>query len=147
MYGRIMVAIDGSSTSDKALQEAIALTKDQHATLRLVHVVDQTPILQADIGWTDNDEIEEVFIKSGQRIVDEAAAKVKEAGLEAELSLLRSRGRRVANVLADEAHEWHAELLIVGTHGRHGVERLFLGSVAEGVVRSSSMPVLLVHGQ
>ncbi len=147
MYARIMVAIDGSSTSDRALQEAIALAKDQKAELRLVHVIDQTPIMQADIGWPDNGELEEVFVKTGQRVMDDGLAKVREAGLKAEPSLLRESGKRVANVIADEARAWSAQLLVVGTHGRHGVERLLLGSVAEGILRTAAMPVLLVHGQ
>ncbi|MDA8361925.1 MAG: universal stress protein [Gammaproteobacteria bacterium] len=147
MYARIMVAIDGSTTSDRALKEAIALTKDQKAQLRLVHVIDQTPIMQADIGWPDNDELEDIFVKSGQRIVDEAVANAAKEGLKVEASVLRESGKRIASVIVDEAKDWSAQLLVVGTHGRHGVERLLLGSVAEGILRAASMPVLLVRGQ
>lgn len=47
----------------------------------------------------------------------------------------------------EEAERWGAELIVMGTHGRHGLQHLWLGSVAEGVVRSSPVPVLLVRGR
>jgi nucleotide-binding universal stress UspA family protein len=56
-------------------------------------------------------------------------------------------GHRVADVIAAEAAAWPADLIVVGTHGRRGVNRLLLGSVAEGVARVATRPVLLIRGQ
>ena len=54
---------------------------------------------------------------------------------------------RLANVVVAEAARWPADLIVVGTHGRRGLSHVFLGSVAEGIVRSAPVPVLLVRGK
>jgi nucleotide-binding universal stress UspA family protein len=56
-------------------------------------------------------------------------------------------GRNAADLIAAEADAWPADLIVVGTHGRRGVRRLLLGSVAEGVVRTATKPVLLIRGE
>jgi nucleotide-binding universal stress UspA family protein len=52
--------------------------------------------------------------------------------------------QRIAAAIADEADAWPADLVVAGTHGRTGVQRLLLGSVAEGIARVSPVPVLLI---
>ncbi|HET7877050.1 MAG TPA: universal stress protein, partial [Methylomirabilota bacterium] len=76
-----------------------------------------------------------------------AGARAREAGVAVEPALLESDGRRVAAVVVDEARWWEADLIVVGTHGRRGLDRLLLGSVAEGVVRAAPVTVLLVRGK
>jgi nucleotide-binding universal stress UspA family protein len=56
-------------------------------------------------------------------------------------------GERIASVIEGEARRWQADLIVIGTHGRSGLSRLLLGSVAEGVVRVASVPVLLVRAE
>jgi len=147
MYARILVAIDGSSTSDRALQEAIALAKDQKAELRLVHVVDRAPLAPDYIELVDESEIDKIFTEAGQKVVADGLAQTKAAGITATSTLLQTVAERVANVIIDEAKHWPADLIIVGTHGRHGIGHFFLGSVAEGVSRNAAMPVLLIRSQ
>lgn len=60
--------------------------------------------------------------------------------------LLESIGGRAADLIVDQAKQWNADLIVMGTHGRRGLRRLALGSDAELVVRSASVPVLLVRG-
>jgi nucleotide-binding universal stress UspA family protein len=76
-----------------------------------------------------------------------AAAKAREAGVHAETALIKTEGRRVAAVIVEEAEGASSDLVIMGTHGRRGVEHLLLGSVAEGVVRRATVPVLLLRGR
>jgi len=147
MYARILIAIDGSPTSDRALQEAIALTKDQKAQLRLIHVIDKAPMVRDYADWIEGDEIDKIFTEAGQKIMEDGLAQAKAAGITATTTLLQTMAERVANVIVDEAKRWPADLIIVGTHGRHGVGHFFLGSVAEGVTRSASLPVLLIRSQ
>jgi nucleotide-binding universal stress UspA family protein len=64
-----------------------------------------------------------------------------------ETELLETEGKRVASVIDDDAKRWPADLIVIGTHGRSGISRLLLGSVAEGVVRGASVPVLLVRAE
>lgn len=144
MYKKILVAIDGSHTSSLALQEAIKLAQEQSARLRLVHVIDEFPFITADAGMMDNAQLEEILFKTGQDIIDEARAKVIAAGLEVETALPENLTQRIATVIVEEAKGWSADLVVVGTHGRRGIQHLVLGSVAEGVTRAAIMPILLI---
>ncbi|MHB8414972.1 MAG: universal stress protein [Acidiferrobacteraceae bacterium] len=144
MYKHILVAIDGSDTSALALQEAIKLAKEQQARLRLVHVIDEFPFATPDTGWVDDVRLGEVLLKAGQTILDEAREMAQKAGLEVETALPQNLSQRIATVIVDEAKRWTADLIVVGTHGRHGIEHWVLGSVAEGVARAARMPVLLI---
>lgn len=72
--------------------------------------------------------------------------QVREAGLEAEVILPETFGLRIASIIIEEAKRWPADLIVIGSHSRRGVDRLLLGSVAESVVRLSTKPVLLIRG-
>jgi nucleotide-binding universal stress UspA family protein len=75
--------------------------------------------------------------------------KAAAAGLaaETELIVLETLKPRIAEAVADDAEAWPADLLVIGTHGRRGLSRLFVGSIAEGIVRVATMPVLLIRGE
>lgn len=148
MYKHILVAVDGSDTSQLALREAIKLAKDQQAELRLINVIDETPITWGESGALGVTEtVFEALRQAGQAIVDKSMALVREAGLKAEAILPETFGQRIANILVEEAKRWPADLIVIGSHGRRGVDRLLLGSVAEGVMRLSTIPVLLIHAE
>lgn len=76
-----------------------------------------------------------------------SAAAVLRTGITAETALLDVPGERVADVIDNEALSWEADLIVIGTHGRAGLSRLLLGSVAQDVVRGASVPVLLVRAE
>jgi nucleotide-binding universal stress UspA family protein len=146
MYSRILVAVDGSPTSERALRHAIGLAKGLSTALRVVHIVDMGvlplgPELAFDIG-----AITKARRAAGEKILKQAGDACQAGGVEAETRLLEtgSPAQRIATVIADEAAAWPADLVVAGTHGRTGVQRLLLGSVAEGIMRVSSAPVLLI---
>ena len=147
MYQRILVPIDGSPTSERSLQEAIKLA-DGKAQLRLVYVIEEVYQLDA-VGYTliDHAALQEAVRKTGERALAKAAEKVQRSGMTAETALLEVLGRRVADVIDSDALDWKADLIVIGTHGRSGLNRLLLGSVAEDVVRGTSVPVLLVRAE
>ncbi len=147
MFKRILVAVDGSPTSALALQEAIQLAKEQQAQLRIAHVVDEATLNWPEGG--DFEEVQEAFRKSGRKILEKADAELRNAGMTAETKMLEIEtfGHRVADMIAAEAEAWPADLIVIGTHGRRGVNRLLLGSVAEGVARVAAKPVLLIRGK
>jgi nucleotide-binding universal stress UspA family protein len=147
MYQRILVAVDGSSTSDRALQEAIGLAMEQHAVLRIVHVIDVVPMI-VDVEFLDIGAMQHALRQSGQQVLGRAREKAQAAGIEAETRLVETDApaQRLANKIAEEAKVWPADLLVIGTHGRRGLDHLLLGSVAEGVARLAPMPVLLIRG-
>lgn len=146
MYQRILVPIDGSATAERALQEAIKLA-DGKAQLRLLHVVEEVYPLDAEgYAFIDYDAIREAARSSGERYLTKASAVAQQAGATVETLLLEAEGERVAGVIEAEAGNWDADMIVIGTHGRSGFSRLLFGSVAEGVVRGASIPVLLVRG-
>ena len=146
MYKSILVAVDGSQTSELALKEAIRLAKDMGARLLIVNVVDEINFNWAE--YPNLTEIWDVLAASGRALLDKAAATAAEAGVEADTRLLEldKLGDRVPEALAREAETWPADLIVVGTHGRRGLSHVFLGSVAEGIVRVATKPVLLIRG-
>lgn len=145
MYQKILVPVDGSTTSECALQEAIRLAQQQRAQLELVHVFEDV-LYWVDESYINYAELQETIRASSEKILTQAQALVQQAGLTAETKLLEAKSQRIANILVAEAERWQAELIVIGTHGRTGFSRLVLGSIAEGVVRTASMPVLLVRG-
>jgi nucleotide-binding universal stress UspA family protein len=146
MYQRILIPIDGSDTSARALREAIKLA-DGKAQLRLLHVVEEVYPLDAEgYAFIDYAALRDVARSSGERLLAKAGETARQAGAAVETSLLEAEGERVANVIDADARNWPADLIVIGSHGRSGFSRLLFGSVAEGVVRGASVPVLLVRG-
>ena len=148
MYKRILVPVDGSSTSDIALREAIKFVIDQKAELRIIHVIeDVVPVW--DVEFLNINEIREALRQTGERVLAKAEAVARDAGIKAETRLIESTppGARIASVIAAEAKAWPADLIVIGTHGRRGVDHLLMGSVAEGVVRISPVPIMLIRGR
>lgn len=146
MYQRILIAVDGSDLSSQALREAIALAQSQHAALRIVHVVDEVT-LNWEGEYVDLLEIMESFRESGQRILEKAQNIAREAGMEHEAKLLEIQtfGHRISDMILEEAKDWPADLIVVGTHGRRGLHDVLLGSVSDGVAHRATVPVLLVR--
>ncbi len=147
MYQSILVAIDGSQTSELALKEAIQLARDMGARLLIVNVVDEINFNWAE--YPNLTEIWDVLLASARTLLDKAASTAAEAGVQADTRLveLDKLGDRIPDALAREADAWPADLIVVGTHGRRGLSHMFLGSVAEGIARVATKPVLLIRGQ
>jgi len=146
MYSRILVCIDGSPTSGHALRHAIGLSKKLAANLRLVHVVDEGILAIGPELAIDVSAIMKARRSAGEKILQSARETCEAAGIQAETRLVETAtpAQRIAAAIADEANEWPADLVIAGTHGRAGIARALLGSVAEGITRVSPAPVLLV---
>ncbi len=147
MYKHILVAVDGSKTAQQALDEAIKLARQWQAQLRIVHVVDMVTLSWPESGY-DATEVYESFRKEGRKVIEKAEETARAARVTAETKMLEldKLAHHVADLIAAEAEAWPADLIVIGSHGRRGVRRLLLGSVAEGVARIASKPVLLVRG-
>lgn len=144
MYQRILVPIDGSATSDCALAEAIKLARQHAAQVKLVNVYEDI-LYWIDENYINYAELQETIRLNAEKLLTKAQAEVIQAGIPVEAKLLEAKNNRIENVIIEEAKRWQAELIVIGTHGRSGFTRLMLGSVAEGVVRSASIPVLLIR--
>ena len=146
MYERILVAVDGSQPSNTGLDEAIRLARLTGGRLRLVHVVDQLPfVLSAEGYGAMSADVLGLLNEAGQKILADARNRVEAAGVSADTRLHESLSGRLCERVAAEALEWEADLLVLGTHGRRGIRRAFLGSDAEQILRTAPVPVLLVR--
>ena len=148
MYQRILVAVDGSAPSNRALGEAVRLAGDQGAVLRIAHVVDYGVLLAAwgDAALLDLKSLEDALRATGVAILESAVADTRATTVATETVLLETDSSDPARAILAEAERWGADVIAIGTHGRRGLRRLLLGSVAEGVVRASPVPVLLLRG-
>ncbi|BCB26130.1 hypothetical protein SKTS_10160 [Sulfurimicrobium lacus] len=147
MYKRILVAVDGSLTSNLALDEAIKIAKESGGELHLVHVLN-TITLNTEGDFYSLPEWLNAIRRSAESVLHNATDRAKQAGVSCQGKLLEidTIGYRIPEMIAEEAKTWSADVIVIGTHGRHGMHRLLMGSVAEGVVRTAAVPVLLIRG-
>jgi len=145
VFSRIVVAVDGGELSDLALGTALRLAKDQHAKVRVVHVADVLPPAGLGAEYMDYELYQSSVRKAAQDVVTAAMAKAREAGAEAEPVVVETVTHDAGDGVVAEGERWGADLIVMGTHGRTGLGKLLLGSVAEEVVRHASCPVLLVR--
>jgi nucleotide-binding universal stress UspA family protein len=144
-YKRILVPVDGSPTSSAGLKEALKLAKGQHAKVCLLHVVDEMIVFNVPEGAVNMGPVIEELKRGGKRVLQKAQKLAAAQGIRTESDLRESAGVRVADIIAGRARRWRADVIVMGTHGRRGVNRMLLGSDAELVVRNASVPVLLVR--
>ena len=146
MYQRILVPIDGSSTSGRGLTEAIQIAKLTGGRLRLVHVIDELSFalaMDAYAGYAGT-WLEELRTHA-TKMLQAAQARAAEEHVESDTVLIdRFKGAVHDQVIA-EAEASKADLIVIGTHGRRGIGRWVMGSSAEHILRMSPVPVLLVR--
>jgi len=145
MYQRILVAVDGSPTSLRGLDEAIKVAKSGGGRLMLVHVVNELLMTGDVVPSVYYDSIVQSLRQSGIKVLEQTSTVVRRADVPCEPMLVETLGGRVADEIVKQARQWSADLIVMGTHGRRGLERLAMGSDAELVLRASTVPVLLVR--
>lgn len=145
MYKRILCPIDGSSTSNRGMKEAINLAKDQGAKLKFFHVIDEYfPIIDGAGNYIPIN-LKDILRDNAEKVIKKASAAAKKAGVISESEFVETLGGRPAKFVTEEAVKWGADLIVMGTHGLRGLNRLIMGSDAENVVRTSAIPVMLVN--
>ncbi len=149
MYKNILVAVDGSPTSKLALHEALRLAKDG-AQVRAVNVVENPLAGYMTLTMVYSFEVMHgAFLKVSQDILKEAEKDAENLGqIKLQTGLIdlgATADFDIASALVKAATDFQADLIVIGTHGRRGIKRLFLGSVAENVISKSLVPVLLIR--
>jgi len=149
MFTRILVALDGSPTSNAGLKYGAQLAGDQRAQLVGLHVIDDAAIaVNFEGGYVPAayvDKLEESLRRSASAILAKAQAVAKAAGVEMKAVLAESHGRTIADAILAEARKAKADVIVIGTHGRRGISRILMGSDAEAVLRGARVPVMLVR--
>lgn len=145
MYDKILVPLDGSDTARRGLREAIDLARQLKSQLVLLTVVDNFPTTVEMASVTAFNETRAILVAHGKTVLDEARKAVSEAGLPCETVLSEVMSQRPADSIVQEAGKHGCSLIVMGTHGRRGFNRLAMGSDAELVLREAPVPVLLVR--
>lgn len=146
MYRNIFVAIDGSPASTLALKKAVELAAIAKARLCLFHALDELSISTAlDPSRSYIGNWKAMLVQQGGVLLEKAAATAKQSGVDAETFLHDGFTGPVYKEVAEKARDWGADLIVAGTHGRRGIQRLLLGSCSEQIMRYATIPVLLVR--
>ena len=145
MYQRILVPVDGSSSSSCGLAEALKIARSLNSTVRLVHVVNEYVFDPAYMPSVYYEPWLEALRQGGRKRLEESQRATRDAGVECQTELIETIGGSVAQLILADAQAWKPDLIVMGTHGRRGVSRLVLGSDAETVLRSAPVPVLFVR--
>jgi nucleotide-binding universal stress UspA family protein len=147
IYRRILLPVDGSPASDRGAIEAVHLARDQAAALLILYVIDRLPFFAGDNDLSHSKNLMDIFCEAGEEIVCDIRTRAHAENIEAQTRVIEAVSTRVADTILEQALEWRADLIVMGTHGRRGITRLYLGSDAELVVRNSPVPVLLVRAE
>jgi nucleotide-binding universal stress UspA family protein len=140
MYDRILVPTDGSEGVDRTLEHALALARDHDATVHALYVVDRRFELAAD---EDREDLIEELTSRGEEAVASVADAAADAGVDAVTSVREGIPYKSILGYADEAD---IDVIVMGTHGRTGRDRLaHLGSVTDRVVENATVPVFVIN--
>ena len=130
MFKTIMVPIDGSKYSEKAEDIAISMAKDFQGRVVAVHIIDEKLIYPF-----------EILEEKGKKILENATNKGKNHGVEVDQVLIVGNP---AHDMAKIVEKTGADMVVIGSHGKTGLEKLLMGSVAESTIKTVKVPVLLV---
>ncbi|MCY0853563.1 universal stress protein [Cupriavidus sp. D39] len=148
MYQRILLAVDGSRASELALRQAAIIAHATGSEVEALFVADNSDVFFG-LSFYNPAKVMEGVLSFGREALAGAAACLESAGIKNTTVLLERplAPGKISATLVAEADAWNADLIVMGTHGRRGVGRLVMGSVAEGVVRKTNKPVLLIRSE
>jgi universal stress protein A len=141
---RILVPLDFSPSSDEALGYARAFAIDFGASIHLLHVVEDrlaTSPWPNEVYQGSLYGLREGLIKEAEKRLSDCASSVRTNGLRVTVDVVIGAP---SHTIVEIANDMDADLIVMGTHGRTGISHLFIGSVAERVVRHAACPVLVV---
>lgn len=140
MYERILVATDGSDAAKQIIEEALGLAELSNATIHALYVVDnQDYNTLPESKWLTLDE---ELTEQGQQAVAAVRDRATKRGVDVETAVETGIPHEELLMYAEE-HD--IDLIVMGTHGRSGLNHFLIGSVAEKVIRSATIPVHIVR--
>ena len=140
---KVLLAIDDSEFSRAATQTVIERALPRDAEVRVLHVIMPFEPLMGELGaQIDTSAMYQAQLIQGKALVDEAAQRLRAARLNVSTAI--EEGDPKTKII-DHARKWHADLIVLGSHGRKGLDRFLLGSVSEAVARHASCSVEIVR--
>ena len=140
-FRKILIAVDESAFAAHATDVGFELARSLGAEVALVHAVDPAVVAYAPEGGIPASELVALAQQDGRRLL---AAFAQRASFQPPPLEFIHVGK-TATEIVKAAKDWPADLIVIGSHGRGGVNRLLLGSVAEAVMRQAACPVLVVR--
>lgn len=147
MFNKILVPVDGSETASLALEKAGVLAKSFGAQVVLLTVIEPFPALtmsEMDLGIAQQ-QYAHIAQQQADTTLVKASAAMQALGIEAQEMCLE--GVSAWRGIVDAAENLAADLIVMGSHGRKGVQKLLLGSVTQKVVSHAARSVLVVHAK
>jgi len=138
MYDRILLPTDGSRGNSRAVEQAIGLAAQSDARLHVLFVIEDLPYAPEMM----DGQVEARLREIGEEAISDIRQRADDAGVSVETAL--EDGTPHQSIL-EYADEEGMDLIVMGTHGRSGLDRYLLGSVTERVVRGADTPVLTVR--
>ncbi|MFS8616522.1 MAG: universal stress protein [Solitalea sp.] len=139
-FKKILIAVDDSPFSERAVQTGYRLAHATEGEVTLIHVIDITLAAGDMMSGAFAPELLQSVKDSGAKLLADITARYAQ---DVPTRVLMPEDRPVQGILKIAA-EWQPHLIVLGTHGRTGLEHLLMGSVAEQVVRKATCPVLVV---
>jgi nucleotide-binding universal stress UspA family protein len=143
-YQHILVPVDGSEISFSAVKKAAQIAKAFNSQLTLISLVAEDPFTDADFYYSSS-VMKEYFIQAhenAKKALKEAKAFALEIGVDAEAEIFE--GPVSAKTIAKASLEKKSDLIVMGSHGRKGFQKLLLGSFAQDVLSNTELPVLII---
>ncbi len=140
MYERILLPTDGSAVAETAAEAAVEFASRFDATLHVVHVLEV-----GDLPPGLEDREADAFATRGNEALSAVAEAAADAGVDVTTTVVDGGGP-IHRAILTYADDHAIDCIVMGTHGRTGLDRFVLGSVAERVLRASPVPVMTVHG-
>jgi len=142
---KVLLAIDDSKFSQTAIGTLIAQANPRETEVRVLHVLEPNPRYPRGQTWGYVPEASQVLEEQRQEaegLVARASQRLRDTGFTVTTAIKEGNPKEV---IIDCAAEWHADLIMVGSHGRKGLDRFLLGSVSEAVARHASCSVQIVR--
>jgi nucleotide-binding universal stress UspA family protein len=144
LFDTILVPVDENVISLRAVTTASKLAEQLAGRVVLLHVIEPLPPYTSQVALQlPEGELEQAISEHGRKVLEGFSARVP--GEVEHEAILRHSRQSIWREILDVAAEKNVDLVIIGTHGREGVARAFLGSVAERVARHAEVPVMLVR--
>ena len=149
MCANILLSTDGSDVAKKGVEHGIALAKALNAKVTVITVTEMFPVEYGSGGWIPTQEMIDSFNAGrkefADKVLNEAQAMAEQIGISAELVHVPNAFPAIA--IIDTAKSRGCDLIVMGSHGRRGFRKLFLGSQTSEVLVDGRVPVLVVHQQ
>lgn len=143
-FEHILVPVDGSETSYAAIDKAVEIAKAFNSKVTVVQVLALDPYIAAEyITAAQTNDLVERARTAILKTLDEAKAKFAAAGIDAETQLLE--GQVIYSEIVKAAESLNTDLIVIGSHGRTGFKKLFLGSVAQSILGQANVPVMVIR--